>query len=92
MKIDETWSAVGLNVEAFSVELEAFSQKKLVLKSGGRTSLPGEAGKRVQEVGAPFHLQLENERRLQPSAGRSLRTDMSLHQYYVVKGFLNNKY
>ena len=26
MKIDETWSAVGLKVEAFSMAVEAFSQ------------------------------------------------------------------
>ena len=56
MKIDETWSAVGLKVEAFSMEVEAFSQYKLVLNSGGRSSLPGEAGKQVQGVGAPFQL------------------------------------
>ena len=46
MKIDEMWSIVDLRVEAFSMEVEAFSQYKLVLKSGGQRSLPGDAGKR----------------------------------------------
>lgn len=64
IKNDETWSTVGLRVEAFSMEIEAFSQWKLVLKSGARSSLPGEASKRDQGVGVPFQLQLENERRL----------------------------
>ena len=59
MKIDETWSAVGIRVEAFSMEVEAFSQYKLVLNSGGQSSLPGDASKRVQGVGAPFQLQLK---------------------------------
>ena len=62
-----------------------------MLKSGGQSSLPGEAGKRDQGVGAPFQLHLENERRLQPSVGRSLCIGISLHQYNVVKGFLYNK-
>ena len=62
-----------------------------MLKSGGRSSLPGEAGKRVQGVGAPFQLQLENERRLQSSAGGCLRAGMSLRQYMVVRCFLYNK-
>ena len=46
MKIDETWSAVGLRVEAFSMEVEASCQYKLVLCSG---------------VEAPFQEWLVNE-------------------------------
>ena len=47
MKIDETWSKVVLRVVAFS--------------QGGRSSLPGEAGKRDQGVVAPFQERLVNE-------------------------------
>ena len=64
MKIDEMWSAVDLRVEAFSMIIEAFCQQRLVLISGGSSSLPGEAGKREQGVVAPFQERLVNERRL----------------------------
>ena len=50
MKINETWSAVDLRVEAFSLIVEAFCQQRLVLISGGSSSLPGEAGKREKVV------------------------------------------
>ena len=60
MKIDETWSAVVLRVEAFSLIVEAFCQ---LLISGGSSSLPGEAGKQEQGVVAPFQVRLVNERR-----------------------------
>ena len=48
MKIVETWSAVDLRVEAFSLIIEAFCQQRLVLISGGSSSLPGEAAKQEQ--------------------------------------------
>ena len=50
------------------------------------------AGKRDQGVVAPFQSWLENYRRLQPSAGRCLCTDKSLHQYNIVRNFPYNKY
>ena len=34
LKIDETWSALDLRVEAFSLKVEAFYQQRLVLRSG----------------------------------------------------------
>ena len=89
MKFDETWSAVDLRVEAFSMKVEDFCQYKL---SGGSSSLLGEAGKRVQGVVAPFQERLVNERRLQPSAGGFLCAGLSLHQYMIVRSFLNNKF
>ena len=64
MKIDETWSRVDLRVEAFSMKVKAFYQYRLVLISGGSSSLPGEAGKGEQGVVAPFQERLVNERRL----------------------------
>jgi len=64
LKIDETWSAVDLRVEAFSLIIEAFCHQRPVLISGGSSSLPGEAGKREQGVVAPFQERLVNERRL----------------------------
>ena len=54
VKINETWSAVDLRVEAFSLIIEAFCEQRLVLISGGSSSLPGETGKREQGVEAPF--------------------------------------
>ena len=63
MKIDETRSAVDLRVEAFSLIVEAFCQQRLVLISGGSSSLPGEAGKREQGVVTPFQVRLVNESR-----------------------------
>ena len=63
MKIDETWSKVVLRVVAFSQGVVAPFQERLVNESGGCSSLPGEAGKRVRGVGAPFQERLVNERR-----------------------------
>ena len=53
MKIDETWSIEVLRV--------------VVFRSGGHSSLPGEAGKRDQGVVAPFQERLVNERRWVPA-------------------------
>ena len=55
---------MDLRVEAFSLIIEDFYQQRLVLISGGSSSLPGEAGKREQGVVAPFQVRLVNERRL----------------------------
>ena len=48
VKIDETWSKVVLRVVAFSQGVVAPFQERLVKELGGRSSLPGEAGKRVR--------------------------------------------
>ena len=54
VKIDEMWFAVVLRVEAFSVDVEASFQYKLVFWLGGSSSLLVVASKRDQGVGAPF--------------------------------------